>query len=162
MQQEKNHTGGIALVAFIIAVGVSLTYYQYMYVPAINTKPQVAKEILNPEETTKITIVKDAGLESNPKHYDPSDARAVLGLSNKVTWTNLDSTLHTVTSDDDYVDAINGKFDSQAHADENTSGFIQADGGSWSFTFTKVGDYHYHCVPHPFMQGVVHVVENFA
>lgn len=162
MQAAKTHAGGIALAAFIVAVCVSLAYYQYVYVPEANRTPYVAREVRNPEETTKVTIVKDAGLESNPKHYDPSDMRALLGLSNKVTWTNLDSTLHTVTSDDDYVDAINGKFDSQAHTNENASDFIQTDGGSWSFTFTKAGDYPYHCVPHPFMQGIVHVVENFS
>ncbi|AIF84538.1 plastocyanin [Candidatus Nitrososphaera evergladensis SR1] len=163
MQVAKNHAGGIALTAFIAAVAVSLAYYQYVYVPEANRTPYVPPEIRNPEQTTHVTIVKDAGLESNPKHYDPMDVRAVLGLSNKVTWTNQDSTFHTVTTDDseNYVDAISGKFDSQAHLDETTNGFI-AEGGSWSFTFTKEGDYHYHCVPHPFMQGVVHVVPNFS
>jgi plastocyanin len=142
-------------------VSVSLAYYQYVYAPEANRVPYVAPEVRNPEETTKVTIVKDAGLESNPKHYDPSDVRAVLGLSNKVTWTSMDANFHTVTSDDDYFDPTSGKFDSQAHPDETPNGFIP-EGGSWSFTFTKAGDYPYHCVPHPFMQGVVHIVENFS
>jgi plastocyanin len=163
VQAARNHTAGISMVAFIVAVTVSLAYYQYVYVPEANMTPYVPKEVRNPEQTTPITIVKDAGLESNPKNFVPNDVRAVLGLSNKVTWTNQDSNFHTVTTDDgeNYVDAINGKFDSQAHLDDTTNGFI-APGSSWSFTFTKAGDYHYHCVPHPFMQGVVHVVENFS
>jgi plastocyanin len=164
MQAQRSHAGGIALAAFIVAVAVSLAYYQYVYIPEANRKPHVAREILNPEGVTQVTIVKDASLESNIKHFDPMDVRAVLGLSNKVIWTNLDSNFHTVTTDDseNYVDQVNGKFDSQAHTEEVPNGFIQPDGGTWSFTFTKAGDYHYHCVPHPFMQGVVHVVENFA
>ncbi len=37
-----------------------------------------------------------------------------MGLSNEVTWTNLDSTFDVVTTDDNenFVDAISGKFDS--------------------------------------------------
>ncbi|WP_075054375.1 cupredoxin domain-containing protein [Nitrososphaera viennensis] len=149
------------MTAFIVAVAVSLAYYQYVYVPEANRTPYVPPEVRNPEQTIPVTIVKDAGLESNPKNYVPNDVRAVLGLSNKVTWINQDPNFHTVTSDDGYVDAISGKFDSQAHLDETFNGFI-AGGGSWSFTFTKAGDYAYHCVPHPFMQGVIRVVENFA
>ncbi len=49
----------------------------------------------------------------------------------KVTWTNSDDVVHTVTAED-------GSFD---------SGDI--DGGdSWSYTFTAPGTYLYYCKPH--------------
>lgn len=58
-----------------------------------------------------------------------------------VSWTNQDSIPHTATS-------IDGKtFD---------SGAIDPD-ASWSFKFTKAGDYKYRCSIHPDMQGEVDV-----
>jgi plastocyanin len=58
-----------------------------------------------------------------------------------VTWTNQDSIPHTAT-------ALDGKsFD---------SGAIDP-GASWSFVFTKAGDYTYRCAIHPDMRGTVTV-----
>jgi hypothetical protein len=48
-----------------------------------------------------------------------------------VTWTNMDSATHTVTSD-------TGAFDSKN----------LANGASFSFTFTQAGSYAYHCAIH--------------
>jgi plastocyanin len=56
----------------------------------------------------------------------------------KVSWTNQDSTSHTVTADD-------GSFSS------STLG----QGQIYSFTFTKAGTYTYHCTIHPSMHGTV-------
>jgi plastocyanin len=58
----------------------------------------------------------------------------------KITWTNDDSTAHTVTADD-------GSFD---------SGSV-ADGKSFSFTFAKAGTFKYHCSIHSSMLGTVDV-----
>jgi plastocyanin len=57
-----------------------------------------------------------------------------------VTWTNLDSTAHTVTAD-------NGAFNSD---DLPT-------GQTYSFTFNTPGTYAYHCSIHPYMTGTVTV-----
>jgi plastocyanin len=58
-----------------------------------------------------------------------------------VTWTNQDSIPHTAT-------ALDGKsFD---------SGAIDP-GSSWSFVFSKAGDYNYRCAIHPDMRGTVDV-----
>jgi plastocyanin len=58
----------------------------------------------------------------------------------QVTWTNEDSTTHTVTGDG---------FD---------SGDI-APGESFSHTFDSAGTYQYSCQYHPTMQGTVEVTE---
>jgi plastocyanin len=57
-----------------------------------------------------------------------------------VTWTNQDTTGHTVTADD-------GSFD---------SGTI-APGSTFSQTFTTAGTFAYHCSIHPTMTGTVTV-----
>lgn len=57
-----------------------------------------------------------------------------------VTWTNYDVASHTVTADDSSY----------------YSGLITT-GQSWSYTYNTVGDYPYHCTPHPFMTGTVYV-----
>ena len=58
-----------------------------------------------------------------------------------VTWTNDDSTSHTVTADDDSFD----------------SGSL-ADGATFEHTFDEAGTFAYHCEIHPTMTGEV-VVE---
>jgi plastocyanin len=157
-------TAGISIGAFIVGVIVSLAYYQFVYVPQANAKPTFPSSVLSPKETTTVGIVKDAVLESSKDHFKPYEVRAVLGVSNRVEWTNNDLVAHTVTSDDpQYSDVINGKFDSLAHPDQTgANGFLEPDGGKWSFTFTKVGEFPYHCSPHPWMKGKVVVVENFS
>ena len=65
--------------------------------------------------------------------------------------------MHSVTSDNDYVDPINGRFDSVEHM-----GTLIGQNQMFSFTFVEVGQYYYHCSPHPYMQGMVEIVENFS
>jgi plastocyanin len=154
----SNHAGGISMAAFIVAVAVSIGYYQFVYVPQANAKPHLPKEITDPASTFTVTISEGSTNQANGKFFVPKDARATIGIDNRVVWKNNDQTPHTVTSDDGYVDQINGKFDSQARPDEP---FVMP-GKDFTFTFTKVGTYHYHCEPHPWMQGSVEIVENFA
>jgi len=56
-----------------------------------------------------------------------------------VRWSNQDPLVHTVTFDD---------------PQEVGSGEIAA-GGTYTKRFAKPGVYRYHCLPHPFMKGVV-------
>jgi plastocyanin len=62
-----------------------------------------------------------------------------------VTWINCESAEvedHTTTSDDEFWD----------------SPFLPS-GAMYSRTFTEVGHFPYHCVPHEFMRGVIVVEE---
>jgi amicyanin len=58
-----------------------------------------------------------------------------------VTWTNKDSTSHTVTADVKTADAPDGPSIAQNE--------------TYSFTFKKAGTYTYHCSIHPSMRGTV-------
>jgi len=71
--------------------------------------------------------------------FDPATVTIKVGES--VTWTNQDSTNHTVTAD-------NGEFNSDQ----------LANGATFSFKFDKAGTYAYHCSIHPSMKATV-VVE---
>lgn len=152
-----NHAGGISIVTFVVALAVSMGYYQFIYLPEANAKPVLPEKILNPPDTTKIQIVEGSSLATNTRNYVPKDTRAVLELTNKVIWTNNDSTFHTVTTDDGYEDQINGKFDSNVQMET-----LIGPGKTFQFTFTAEGEYAYHCEPHPHMKGKVAVVPNFA
>lgn len=152
-----NHAGGISIIAFVVAVAVSMGYYQFVYLPEANAKPILPEKILNPTGTTDIQMVEGSSLQTNPRNYIPKQARAVLELSNKVVWINNDGTSHTVTSDDGYIDQANGPF-----ASTEQLGALINPGETFEFTFTKEGEYAYHCDPHPHMKGVVQVVPNFA
>ena len=62
----------------------------------------------------------------------------------KVTWTNKDSTAHTVTSGT--RPTKDGKFDGQLAA-----------GGTFSFTFSEAGTFPYFCTIHSSMNATVTV-----
>jgi plastocyanin len=68
--------------------------------------------------------------------FSPANLEVKAGT--EVTWTNDDSTQHTVTADD-------GAFSSPGID----------PGKSYSFTFQKAGTYKYHCSIHPSMVGQV-------
>jgi plastocyanin len=68
--------------------------------------------------------------------FKPSSSTVKVG--DQVTWTNKDSTTHTVTADD-------GSFD---------SGDL-APGATFSYTFSKAGSVPYHCKIHSSMKGTI-------
>ncbi len=68
--------------------------------------------------------------------FSPSTLTVPVGTT--VTWKNLDNVAHHVVSD-------TGAFD---------SGTLN-NGQSFNFTFTKAGNYPYHCSIHPSMTGTI-------
>lgn len=147
----ENHAAGISILAFLVAVSVSIGYYQFVYIREANAKPQLPAEVLNPAQTTNVVIAPGSSNPSQTKNFTPKEADGSLGLSNKIVWKNTDAVAHSVTSDTDYKDQINGSFNSIAK-----TGLIPP-GRTFEFTFTTDGEYRYHCEPHPWMQAVVKI-----
>ena len=143
----NNNAAGISIMAFIIAVIASMAYYQFVY-----TKEASAK-VLNPPESVKVSIIEGSALQSQQRNFVPKEIRGTLGLNNKIVWTNVDTTAHTVTTDNQYSDQISGPFNSI-----ESLGLIPPQ-KTYEFTFTKDGEYPYHCEPHPWMTGKVTVAE---
>jgi plastocyanin len=94
----------------------------------------------NNSSTSASTPSQDKVAIINMK-YSPADITVKKGA--KVVWTNFDSVSHTVTAD------TGNMFDS------GTLG----QGKSFSFTFSSVGTFPYHCTLHPDMHGKVIVTE---
>ena len=132
-----NHAGGISVITFVVAVAISMGYYQFVYIPQANAKPTLPEEVLNPPEVTEVSIAEGSSLETNGQFFVPRDARGTIGISNKGVW--------------------NGEFNSIEQL-----GAILMPGETFEFTFTQVGEYPYHCEPHPWMQATVEIVESFA
>ncbi|HLE47148.1 MAG TPA: plastocyanin/azurin family copper-binding protein [Candidatus Thermoplasmatota archaeon] len=75
----------------------------------------------------------DTGQAVAMKDIQFAPASLTVAKGTKVTWTNKDVTVHTVTSDE-------------------TGGPLQsgnvAAGGKYSYTFSVAGTFKYHCTPH--------------
>jgi plastocyanin len=94
---------------------------------------------------TSVSIVSGASVPTNVVFYEPSTVTSSVG--SMVTWTNDDTSLHTVTSGvvEDNVPKPDGAFDSG----------IMGVGQSFSFVFDTAGEYDYYCLLHPYMTGKV-------
>ena len=154
MASTQQHSAfGIGFIACVVAVGVSIGFYQLVYIPEISAKPQIPKEVLNPLTTTEIKIISGSSDPQQQDNFTPKRVEVELAANNKVVWTNEDSIGHTVTSDNDAIDRYTGPFDSL-----KTIGLVQP-GKSYEFLFTQEGEFPYHCEPHPWMTGLVKVVK---
>jgi len=76
--------------------------------------------------------------------FEPSRIRVLLGINSTVTWTVDRNSIHP-----DVIASDTAVFN---------SGLI-AQGSSWSYTFRSPGLYGYHSVIHPWMTGMVEVVQ---
>jgi predicted lipoprotein with Yx(FWY)xxD motif/plastocyanin len=72
--------------------------------------------------------------------YAFSPASATVSVGTKVTWTNMDPTSHTVTSNTNVFSSPN-----------------LGTGGTFSYTFNTPGTYSYHCSIHTYMTGTITV-----
>ena len=86
---------------------------------------------------------KAIAIDTSTGNFGFNPTTITIKVGTTVTWTNTTGAPHTVTSDD-------GKtFDSGI----NTP--ISANGGTFSFSFTKAGTFAYHCQIHPFMKATI-------
>lgn len=156
MEEQKSRGGPFTVMAltFIVVIAASISYYQFAYLPELNAKPQVPEEVLNPLEVTNVQIIEGSFNQDQQENFVPKLVEVQLGFNNKVIWANNDVAPHTVTSDDGHIDPWSGAFDSREHTETP----LIVPGTTFEFLFTEVGEYHYHCEPHPWMTGTVKVI----
>lgn len=146
---QSSHAYGIGLIALVVAMSAIIVFYQSYYLPESLAKPSVSHDILE-ADTLHITIISGA-TEDDGNDYEPKRAVAVLGVNNKVVWTNNDSTAHTVTPGHRYVDGYSGEFKSPG---------VIMPGESYEFLFTEETEQSYQCEPHPWMRATILVEQN--
>ncbi len=83
------------------------------------------------------------GCEETNECYSPYEVSVAVGAT--VTWSNDDTTVHTVTS---------GK--KMIHDDLFDSSIFMS-GETFEITFSDAGTFDYFCMVHPWMTGIVHV-----
>lgn len=102
--------------------------------------------MLAPPQTYIVSLAEGSGVpgcELTDECYLPYSLE--IWVSDTVSWNNVDSAAHTVTSG--HPNKHDGNFD---------SGIMMVN-QSWEFTFTDSGEYDYYCSLHPWMKGTVSV-----
>jgi plastocyanin len=92
-----------------------------------------------------VSIAAGSANPSATEFYVPSEITVSSGTT--VTWTNDDSTIHTVVEGGPQSAGATPAFDSS----------IIAPGATWDNTFDTAGEFNYYCNLHPFMTGKVTV-----
>ncbi len=123
----------VAVVVAVIIAATALVLGPSLLMPA--EVKQVIKEVN--------VIMADNSYKKYPEqeYFRPSEITVVLGVNNTVVWTNKDlagSALHDVTSDQELFKSS-----------------LLAPKESWSYTFSDLGEYKYHCQPHEWMIGKI-------
>jgi len=90
-----------------------------------------------------VTISPGSSSPSNGKFFEPVTLTVSTGTT--VTWTNGDSTLHTVTSGSPEAGNMGTEFDSS----------YLAAGKTFQHQFSTAGTFDYSCTLHPWMKGNV-------
>jgi plastocyanin len=128
---------------------------------AASSSTSVSSSSTSPS-TAQVTIASGAGVpysgytqgSTRLYGYTPQNITVVIGVNNTVTWTNMDSAFHTVTSSSGDPESFNsGCLDGVGAPCSGAS-----IGTSFTFTFTVPGTYVYNCQYHPWMRGVVTVL----
>jgi plastocyanin len=136
--------GGIVGLIFIFPYLLGLTSNFH----GSSHAPSPISEVYLPERATS----PDA-----PKNFEPSTISVTIGLNNKVRWSNYDFKKSSVLADDKsdpgfFTATHNGT------SDEPTRESSLNSYETFEYTFTKAGEYGYHCNLHPWMKGVVIVL----
>ncbi|HYY85709.1 MAG TPA: plastocyanin/azurin family copper-binding protein [Nitrososphaeraceae archaeon] len=115
---------------------------------AFLTSPMLTANSLPVENQTatsgnEVIISPGSSSPTNAKFFDPVILNVPVGAT--VTWKNLDSTLHTVTS---------GSAESGKPGTIFDSSYL-IGGKTFQHTFSTAGTFDYFCTLHPYMKGQV-------
>jgi plastocyanin len=106
--------------------------------------PTTYAQVIIPENTSSISIVPGASSPSNTEFFKPNWTE--VPVDTNVTWTNNDSTIHTVNS---------GIFNTADLGEDPFQSGVINQGGTFKHLFKKPGTFTYFCSIHPFMEGKI-------
>jgi len=134
----------IAIVAVgAIALGISMTHNKKSTQTSSSSGSSNAANMSNMNNTGSDTSAAVATDKVSIENFAFSPAKITVKKGTTVTWTNNDSTAHTVTGDD------NSAID---------SGTLNK-GDTYTFKFDAAGTFAYHCAFHSSMTASVTVTE---
>ena len=147
LQQNVIENMKLQILLWGVLIRVSKLNTQSSTYCGINVEKSILKAS-TPLATATKTITVEPEPQAEPEQVSISIANfafspktQTISVGDTITWTNADSTGHSVIADE-------GAFSSS----------ILSTGESFSFTFDTSGTYTYFCGPHPSMKGTV-VVE---
>ncbi len=106
-----------------------------------------------------IDLTNQLEVSMDIKDFKYSQQNIKIKKGTRVTWTNQDNVQHNVMkSHADDGTAHDAPSKNEVKSSE-LAGQLLAKGESYSFTFNIVGESPYHCSPHPYMTGLVTVIE---
>jgi len=97
---------GVGMITLLVAVSISIGYYQMYWLPEQLATPDVDEHVLHPVKSTHIEMILGSSNADQQDNYVPKLVNLQLSIDNHVIWTNVDETAHTVTPDHRYTDAI--------------------------------------------------------
>lgn len=132
--------GLVALASLVGGCGSSATSSQHSTASAAHSTAtaSAASTTTASAATTTRSSAPGAAHTIKIQNFAYHAPTVTVKVGTRVTWTNFDSSNHTVTADNNSFDLGNLN-----------------QGQSKSMVFTKPGTYPYHCTYHPFMHGTV-------
>jgi plastocyanin len=137
IQSSMSSSPGSLILMGLLAItisGILVVLPQIVY---------VYQNLVYAQTTTSVSIVQGSSSPTASKPYDPSPLTVKTGTS--VTWTNNDSSIHTVTSGLPENGDVGTLFDSS----------LINPGMTFVHVFDKQGTFDYSCTLHPFMHGQI-------
>lgn len=119
-------------VALFLAIAGMVGFISCSSASTPDTQPDLGT--LLPGQTSGIPLVTQITMQN--LRFIPETV--IVPAGTEITWINDDSVTHTVTSDTSLFDSS-----------------IIRPGGTFSFTFTDIGTYDYHCTIHSGMRGTI-------
>ena len=143
----------IAILGIIAVIGLGALFgsLPYALVSAQQTNSSNSSSMTPTNSTggNSVSIVPNASTMAD-KAFAPNPLNAKVG--DTVTWTNKDTTFHTVTSGTGPSDTTHGKaFDSGLSGPTA----LTTQGKTFSHKFITAGEFPYYCQLHPTMVGKV-------
>ena len=137
IQSRMSSSPGSLILMGLLAItisGILVVLPQIIY---------VYQNLVYAQTTTSVSIVQGSSSPTTSKPYDPSPLTVKTGTS--VTWTNNDSSIHTITSGLPENGDVGTLFDSS----------LINPGMTFVHVFDKQGTFDYSCTLHPFMHGQI-------
>lgn len=131
---RKSAFAVVAIVIILAVIGIIASTHK-----SNNPTPLYGSQTNNSSSNSSSGSQSTGTINIRNMIFTPSQITVAKGGT--VTWTNNDTTTHTVEDD---LSNVGGP----------ASGDIPP-GGKYSFTFNKTGSFQYHCRIHPSMRGTI-------